>query len=141
MNRIVLDINVLMSGIFWSGAPYKILKIWQERSLQLVFSQEILDEYSRVGDILSKKYHRINLNNFIELLTVYGEFSFPVRLKRNISRDPDDDKFIACALGARCPVIVSGDKDLLEISGYADIQIKKPADFIKSLNLPINNIP
>ena len=45
--------------------------------------------------------------------------------------DPDDDKFIACAMSATCNIIVSGDVDLLEISGYKGIEVLKPADFVK----------
>jgi len=52
-------------------------------------------------------------------------------LEAAVSRDPDDDKFLACALGASCNFIVSGDKDLLDISGYADVDVLKPADFVK----------
>lgn len=61
MTRIVLDTNVLMSGIFWSGPPAKILSAWHEKRLQLVISPDILNEYIRVGDILSKKYTDINI--------------------------------------------------------------------------------
>jgi putative PIN family toxin of toxin-antitoxin system len=54
MIRIVLDTNVLMSGIFWSGFPAKILEAWQEKKLKMIISPEILDEYIRVGKILSE---------------------------------------------------------------------------------------
>jgi predicted nucleic acid-binding protein len=42
--RIVLDTNVLMSGIFWSGPPYETLKAWKQGKISLVVSQEILFE-------------------------------------------------------------------------------------------------
>jgi len=129
--RIILDTNVFVSAIFWKGEPYHILEAWQEHKIKLVFSEEILEEYIRVGTILAKKYKELDLFSMIDLLTIYGELCFPVTLETAISRDPDDDKFLACALGARCNLIVSGDKDLLDISGYADIDVLKPADFVK----------
>ncbi len=49
MRKIVLDTNVLMSGIFWSGPPAKILDAWQERKIDIILSPEILDEYIRIG--------------------------------------------------------------------------------------------
>ncbi len=97
-----------------------------------VFSQEILNEYNRVAHIIAQKYKKENVIDIIELLLIYGEIASPVSLKEAISRDPDDDKFIACALGAACQIIVSGDKDLLTISGYQGINILKPAEFVKN---------
>ena len=47
----------------------------------------------------------------------------------NISRDPDDDKFIECAKDADALYIVSGDKDLLVIEEYDGIQIITAKEF------------
>ena len=51
MIRAIIDTNVLMSGIFWSGSPAKILDAWQQKKLKMVISPDILDEYTRVGHI------------------------------------------------------------------------------------------
>lgn len=71
-----------------------------------------------------------DISPFIDLVTVYGEFVSPAMLKEPVSRDPDDDKFIATALAAKCKLIVSGDKDLLTIDGYFGIEIIKPNEFV-----------
>ncbi|HLB56521.1 MAG TPA: putative toxin-antitoxin system toxin component, PIN family [Coxiellaceae bacterium] len=131
MIRIVLDTNVFMSGIFWSGNPGKILDAWGNNKIKIVFSYEILDEYIRVGQILSKKYPGIDISPFIDLLTIHGELHQPIKLKDPVSQDSDDDKFIAVALAAKCPCIVSGDVDLLSVDGVFEIKILKPADFVK----------
>lgn len=55
----------------------------------------------------------------------------------SISRDPKDDKFIACALAANANYIVSEDKDLLVLNPYKDIQIINALD---SLHI-LQNIP
>ncbi len=57
-------------------------------------------------------------------------FSSP-KLKESVSRDSDDDKFIAVAIAAKCNVIVSGDNDLLTVTGYTGIQIITPNKFVK----------
>jgi len=129
--KIVLDTNVFISGIFWSGPPYQILKAWQQRKIELIVSQEILNEYDHVSKALSEKYPAIDLSPFIELLTIHAELCVPEKLKEPISRDPDDDKFIACALSAKIKIIVTGDKDLLSVSGYQGINIMKPSSFVK----------
>jgi predicted nucleic acid-binding protein len=45
-------------------------------------------------------------------------------------RDPDDDKFFACALSSGSRVIISGDKHLLKASGYQGIEVLKPREFV-----------
>ncbi len=47
-------------------------------------------------------------------------------LAEQVSADPDDDKFLSCALAARTPLIVSGDKHLLRVSGWSGITIVTP---------------
>lgn len=54
--KVVLDTNVLVSGIFFSGPPAGILRAWSQGKLQLVLSPEILDEYMRVSAELAVKY-------------------------------------------------------------------------------------
>ena len=48
-----------------------------------------------------------------------------------VCRDPDDDKFISCAVDGKAIVIVSGDKDLLVIGKYEDVVIMTAYDFCK----------
>ena len=76
------------------------------------------EEYKRVSHILAKKYASVDLGPILELVTIYAKMYTPVVLEKPVSRDPDDDKFIACALAADIKIIVSGDQDLLSISGY-----------------------
>jgi putative PIN family toxin of toxin-antitoxin system len=53
--KIILDTNVFISGIFFSGPPAQLLKAWKDRRFQIVLSKEILNEYQRVVEELSKK--------------------------------------------------------------------------------------
>ena len=46
--KVVLDTNVMISGIFWKGKPYLILEQWINEKIDIIVSQEILDEYMRV---------------------------------------------------------------------------------------------
>jgi uncharacterized protein len=131
MIRIVLDTNVLMSGIFWSGPPSRILHAWYEKKLKFVISPEILEEYKRVNEILSRKYPSIDVVSIIDLITIGSELCSDNKLDKPVSRDFDDDKFIAACISSSCKIIVSGDQDLLEISGYQGIEVIKPAEFVK----------
>jgi predicted nucleic acid-binding protein len=52
------------------------------------------------------------------------------QLPFNVSVDPDDDKFLSCALASKTKIIVSGDKHLLAVSGYRNIEILKSSSFV-----------
>ena len=54
-----MDTDVFVSGVFYSGPPYQILQAWQSGEFELVVSQEILDEYRRVGEILARNDLRL----------------------------------------------------------------------------------
>ena len=128
--RIVLDTNVFISGIFFSGPPSHILKAWKARKLQVVLSKEILAEYQRVGEALSAKYSEIDIVPIIDLLTIYSEVVETKDISVSICEDPDDNKFIECAIASNCKLIVSGDKHLLNVSGFQKIEVLKPRGFI-----------
>jgi len=51
-------------------------------------------------------------------------------LLESVCDDPDDDKFLACALASGSTIIVSGDKHLLKVSGYRKIEVLKPREFV-----------
>ena len=68
--KIVLDTNVLVSGIFFAGAPYEILKAWYDHKVDLVISLEILDEYQRVAEKLAQEFSGVDVARILDLLTV-----------------------------------------------------------------------
>lgn len=128
--RIILDTNVLISGIFFSGPPYQILKAWRDEKIKLVISPEILEEYERVGEELSNKNPSVNIQSFLNLVTVNAVIVPDKPLSKQISDDPDDEKFLACAISSKTKIIVSGDKHLLKVTGFRGIQILKPRQFL-----------
>ena len=93
-------------------------------------SQEILDEYHRVGEILAEERPNIDLNPILTFVIEHAKVYKPVKLKEPVCEDPDDDKFFACALASGSRVIVSGDKHLLKVSGYKGIEVLKPREFV-----------
>ena len=130
--KVVMDTNVFVSGIFFSGPPYQILKAWQSGEFELVVSPEILDEYRRVGEILAEERPNIDLSPILTIVVEHAKVYKPVRLKEPICEDPDDDKFFACALASESKIIISGDKHLLKVSGYEGIDVLKPREFVDS---------
>lgn len=128
--KAILDTNVFVSRIFFSGPPYQILKSWREGVIEFVISSEILDEYHRVATILSEKYPPVDLQGILEFVEKKAEFYEVLPLTEPVCDDPDDDKFLACAIASGTKIIVSGDKHLLRVSGYQGIEVLKPKTFI-----------
>jgi uncharacterized protein len=128
--KIVLDTNVFISGIFFSGPPSRILQAWRDSKIQIILSKEILEEYQRVAEELSLKFPAVDIDQIIELFTIYGDFYETKNILVSVCEDPDDRKFITCAIASNCKLIVSGDKHLLNITGYQDISVLKPREFM-----------
>lgn len=127
--RIVLDTNVFISRIFFTGPPYQILKAWRDGRVQLLVSPSILEEYQRIGAELALQFRDVDLKAFLDLLTVQAEIVLAPTLPPVIRDDPSDDKFLEAAVAGNASYIISGDKHLLTLSEFQGIQILKPRDF------------
>ena len=128
--NIVLDTNVFISGIFFSGPPYEILKAWKNSRIQIVLTQQILEEYHRVAESLAEQFPDVDIRPIIELLSIHCLFINADNFETSVCDDPNDEKFIECAVAGNIKTIVSGDKHLLNISGYQGIAVLKPREFI-----------
>jgi putative PIN family toxin of toxin-antitoxin system len=128
--RIVLDTNVLMSGIFFGGAPGKILRAWQAGQIALAASPEIVEEYVATADVLSARYVSVHPEPILSLIVKNSELWKSPALTGQVCSDPDDDKFLACALASDAACIVSGDKALRRVSGYRGIVVVSPRQFV-----------
>ena len=139
--RIILDTNVFVSGVFFSGPPYQILKAWRDGKIQLVISPEILDEYRRVAQALSEQFPQIDLGHILELVAIGAEMFPAPCLSERVCKDADDDKFLACAIAGKSKIIVSGDKHLLNVSGFRGITVQKPREFVDRYLAEAGKVP
>jgi putative PIN family toxin of toxin-antitoxin system len=128
--RVILDTNVIVSGIFFSGPPYQLLDAWRNEQFIIVLSPNIFKEYQRVATALNRKYPNVNIHPILELIADRAEFILPTKFNSQVCEDPDDDMFLECAASGNINTIVSGDKHLLKVSGFQNIEVLKPADFI-----------
>jgi uncharacterized protein len=127
--RAVVDTNLLMSAIFFGGAPGKVLRAWREGSFKLVLSPEILEKYVATAEILATRYDTDALEPILALIARNAEVWQCSPLDQAVCTDPDDDKFFACALASGARYIVSGDKALRRASGYRSIRVVTPRQF------------
>lgn len=130
--KIVLDTNVLVSGIFWTGVPYKILEYWSHGCFDLLVTEDILKEFERTLFKLSKGKNAQLVSNWLNLIAE-NSLLVSVGKKYRLSNDPDDDKFIDCAIAGKALYIISGDADLLDIGMVMGISIIGPSEFIRKI--------
>jgi putative PIN family toxin of toxin-antitoxin system len=128
--KVVIDTNVFISGVFFRGAPYLVLQAWRDDEIQVVLSLEIMAEYRRVGEIFTQDHPGIDLTKILDFVFQNAVIYDASLLPEQVSEDPDDDKFLACALASGSKIIVSGDKHLLKVSGYQQIDVLKPREFL-----------
>ena len=95
-----------------------------------MLSSQILDEYQRVANILSSRFPLIDISPIIDLVIIHGQFIDTQGCDISICEDPDDNKFLECAVAGACNTIVSGDKHLLKVSGYRDLAVLTPRQFL-----------
>lgn len=131
--KVVLDTNVFVSGIFFSGPPAQILEAWKSGRVQVVVSAEIIEEYRQVGERLAVAYPSISIAPFLLLVALYGEVVLAPELPVQLCDDPTDDKFFACALAAGCSIIISGDKHLRRASGFRGVNVHRPRAFLDEI--------
>jgi putative PIN family toxin of toxin-antitoxin system len=128
--KVVLDTNVLVSGLLYAGPPAEILRAWAGRRFTLAVSPEIQDECEDVAQRLAVRYPSVQLRRLFALVLVEAEMCTSTSLTEPVCTDPSDDKFFACAISAKAAFIVSGDRQLLRASGYAGVDVVTPRAFV-----------
>jgi putative PIN family toxin of toxin-antitoxin system len=134
MMRIVLDTNGLVASL-GTTSPYR--EIWlgiHDCKYKLCVSNEILFEYQEIiaaktSPAIANKVIDFILNSEnVELITPFYHF-------RLITDDPDDNKFVDCAIAANATFIVSDDKHFkpLQQIAYPRLMVVKLLEFVEIL--------
>lgn len=130
--RIVVDTNVVASAVLFGGKPGALIRFVLTHAVSAVATQEIIAEYQSTIDSLFQKYKGRDL--FFSADSIYSAMEIiPAQTRVDVCRDPDDNKFISCAIDGQCYYIVSGDKDLLTLKEYSDVKIVTVAEFFELL--------
>ena len=134
--RIVPDTNVLISAALQSkGFSARLQRLWQSGSLQVATSPAILREYRRVLTYphIAKRHH-LNTTQLDQLVHKLEEKALVVPGTTEVGPlldDPDDHKFLACAVEASAAAIVTGDDHLLRLEQFRGIDIVTPRDYVE----------
>ena len=130
MIRVVVDTNIFIS-FFFGGNSRKIIDLWKSGQVILCLSRPIIDEYVNVLSRMGLQ----NEQELEELLSIFAHgfhvlFTTKTPTLNIIEKDPDDNKFIECAVALNSKSIITGDKALQEIKDYMGIKIQSPKQFL-----------
>ncbi len=135
--KIVVDTNVLVSALISpNGVSAQLLL--HAGVFQLLTSEAILAELARVlhYDRIQRGYklNEVLIQAYLDTIRADSRVIEVVDPVQGVSVDPDDDKFLACAVAGQADCIVSGDPHLTGLVSYRGIPIVKPRRFLDSLS-------
>jgi putative PIN family toxin of toxin-antitoxin system len=127
--KIVLDTNVYVSATLSKGNPYHVLNSAESGENDLYISPFILDE---IEDVLNREkipFNDKNVERFVDKVITIATVVTPDDVPEVIEDDPSDNHILACALEAEAEYVVSGDRHLLELEEYEEVEIIEPTEF------------
>lgn len=125
--RIVNDTNIWLSALYFSGKPAQIVSLIEERDIISVTSGFILQELKEKMLDFDTPSHAANAT--IEYITSLSEL-VSIKGKDFSLRDSADNRVLETAVVGKCQWLITGDKDLLSLENYHNIQIVNPAQFL-----------
>jgi putative PIN family toxin of toxin-antitoxin system len=129
-DRVVFDTNIWISGLLWRGKPYQCLLMARGKIVEAMYCQPMAAELSeKLRNTFGFTENRLHaaiydLRRTCTSIEITGQL-------RAVAADPDDDKFVECAVVAGASVIVSGDGHLLKLGQYGDIRVLTAAQFLE----------
>jgi len=127
--KILFDTNVLVSAFIGSGMCYEVIDHAVDEH-RIYYTDFVITEFRRV--LKNKfRYRESLINEFVEFITdffVEGDTSVIIK---NICRDKNDNQLLADTLQNKVEILITGDKDLLDLESYEGIRIISPEEYWK----------
>ena len=121
--RVVLDTNVLLSGIAYpASVPGKIMAAWRHGSINVLLSPYILEELRRVLPQLQLRHGltMVEIDDLVDVLSIQAEVIEPLPVVEPDLRDVNDQPVLGTLLAALkisgADYLITGDKDLLALA-------------------------
>lgn len=131
--RVVLDSNVVISGVLFGGNPRRVIELALDGTIEVFTSADLLDEIREVLQRPKFGFSPAQLLSLVaELCEVFAVVHPDIRV-RVVTADPEDDRVLECALAAKAQVIVSGDEHLLALVQWKGVRVLSPATFVEEL--------
>lgn len=133
--RVVIDVNVWVSGLLWGGVPGKLLRLAQTQRIGSYVSAELLLELEMTlkrdkfqGRLQQRKQTvetLVEVATAISVMVPIGDVTVPAL------RDPADSKILATVIAAQAAHLVTGDQDLLVLQTFEGAEILTPSQLLQ----------
>ena len=130
VSKVVIDTNIYISAIFWNGKHREVIDLGRDGKITIFTSLDIENEIA--GKL--KTTFKLAEEDVNQILLDFSTFTLPIRISKQlivVQDDPDDNKFIECAVECKANYIISGDRHLLNLKEYEGIKLIKSSDFLK----------
>jgi len=132
--KVVLDTNIVVSAaICEDGNPAKVFEMLLLEEITNHTTEQIIDEIKKVM-ARPKITKRLSMVEVGFIVSNFERFSQKIKTKEVINEvkdDPDDNKFIECAVAASADYIITGDEHLLKIEEFRGIRIVSCTEFLE----------
>ncbi|MBX3252706.1 MAG: putative toxin-antitoxin system toxin component, PIN family [Chitinophagaceae bacterium] len=132
VSRIIIDTNLWISFLITKDFTKLDEIIFSGQSI-LVFSQELLDEFLEVAR--RPKFRRFfsnsDIEEILETIDEYADF-VKVQTKIEICRDPKDNFLLSSSVDGSADFLLTGDKDLLDLTKFGETTIITISDFLQN---------
>lgn len=131
--KFVLDTNILISAFFFrSSNPRQILDLANKKRIKAITSPILVVE---LIEVIQRKFPALSKAD-IKRIEAQVEKDFEVVKPTKFfdkSRDEDDNRVLEAAIEGGCKFIITGDRDLLDLIKFKDVQIVTPNQFLEIL--------
>ena len=131
--KVTLDTNILISALGWEGNPKEVFNKIINNKVELIISDDQLDEFLRVLDYPKFEFTEEQKDRFKKLILEAATFVKIIEKIDIIKEDPDDNLILECAVAGNVGYIVTGDPDLLNLKEFRGIKIITAKDFLKEV--------
>lgn len=127
---VLFDTNILFSATGWRGRPYQCVELARTGRIEAVSCAHIMEELAgKLAAKLAFSPEQVaetlaDYLGFMPLVSIAGTF-------HGITRDPEDNAVLECAVTAPVRFIITGDEDLLALHPFQGIEIIRAAEFLR----------
>jgi len=125
---VVFDTNVVVEAVFWPrSTARRALTGLAQRRFQTAINPAIMEEYAAItAQVREKLFSKTQPSGALAWLAAKSLQVEPSPLSGKLSRDPDDNLFVATAVAARAKFLVTQDRDLLVLEKPFGVAIVTP---------------
>ena len=134
MLKVTADTNTLVSAVISKGNEFELLCLAHKGKVELVLSPQILKEFKGIISRQKFGFSEEQVSNVFKQIISISTIVIPSIKLDIIKEDPPDNRILECAETGKVDYIVSGNKHLLNLKKYKNIQIVRTSEILEIVN-------